>query len=76
MVLNKRQRKKMFKLFFSGVNAKDKYLGDNICSGNIMHNLSRMEKLQKRLRNHRAVQRRWRMAVGLIRNPKAFRNAK
>jgi hypothetical protein len=66
----------MYKLFLSGVNAMDNYMGDNLCPGNVMNNLSRVEKLRKRLKNHRAVQRRWRLGLGLIRNPKAFKNAK
>lgn len=76
MVLNKRQRKKIFRLWQSGMNAMDNYMGDNLCPGNVMSNLSRVEKLRIRLKNHRAVQRRWRKALGLIRNPKAFKNAK
>lgn len=43
MVLNKRQRKKMFRLWKSGMNAMDNYMGDNLCPGNVMNNLSRKE---------------------------------
>lgn len=66
----------MYKLFISVFNAKDKYMGDNLNAGNLHSNLSRMKKINERLKNHRAVQRRWRMALGQMRNPGAFLNAK
>ncbi len=76
MIVRKRQRKKMFRLWLSGINAMDKYMGDNLCPGSVMSNLSRVKKLHKRLKNHRAVQARWRKGLGLIKNPGAFLNAK
>lgn len=66
----------MYKLFLSVFDAKDKYLGDNLNAGNLYSNLSRMDKIHKRLKNHRAVQRRWRLGLAVMRNPKGFRNAK